>query len=71
MNNLEKAIKRVGITPSELARKIGKTRQCVSIAMKKGIRNADAAERYAAALCCTPSELMEFRDSARSRAREP
>ena len=49
---------------AELARLLHVQRACVNIAEKKGIRNADAAERYAAVLHCHPADLIDFNTPA-------
>ena len=64
MTKLQDMRKKRGLRQAELARRLQVSRQCVCIAEKKGIRNADAAERYAQVLQCRPADLMEF-----SRAR--
>ena len=53
---------------AELARSLNVQRACVSIAEKKGIRNADAAERYAAVLHCHPADLIDFKIPPRTCA---
>lgn len=67
MTKLQDMRKKRGFRQAELARQLQVSRQCVCIAEKKGIRNADAAERYASVLHCRPEELMEF-TSLRTRA---
>ncbi len=67
MTKLQDMRKKRGLRQAELARRLQVSRQCVCIAEKKGIRNADAAERYAQVLQCRPADLMEF-SRARTRA---
>lgn len=64
MTKLKKIRERRGLRAADLARLLGVSRACVSVAEKKGIRNAGAADRYAAALNCRPEELMEFKGAA-------
>ncbi|MBP5531570.1 MAG: hypothetical protein J6Y54_06050 [Lentisphaeria bacterium] len=59
MTKLKKMMLRRGMKQVEVARKMQISRQCVCIAEKKGIRNAAAAERYAAALSCAAIDLIE------------
>lgn len=60
MTKLQEMRKKRGIRPAELARRLNVFPSSICIAEKKGIRNAGAAERYAAVLRCRPEELMEF-----------
>lgn len=68
MTKLQEMRKKRGIRPAELARRLNVSRSCICIAEKKGIRNADAAERYAVVLQCRPEELMDFSTHIRPRA---
>ena len=49
MTKLKKIRKESGFSAAELARKLGVTRGCVSLAERKGIRTPRAAAKYAAA----------------------
>lgn len=59
MTKLEKMIHHRGLSQAELARRMRVSRQCVCLAVKKGIRNAAAATRYAEALNCHALDLIE------------
>jgi len=59
MTQLKKIRVRTGMKSVELARRMNISRQCVCIAEKKGIRNAGAAKRYAAALGCDWKDLLD------------
>ena len=59
MTRLRQLKEASGLKSAELARRMNITRQCVCIAEKKGIRNAAAARRYAAALGCDWRELLD------------
>ena len=59
MSQLRQIRLRTGIKACELARRMNITRQCVCIAEKKGIKNAGAARRYAAALGCDWRDLLD------------
>lgn len=48
----------------ELARILNISRAAICYIEKNGIRNADAAERYAAVLHCHPAELIDFNTPA-------
>lgn len=56
MTKLKEMRLRRHLRQAELARLLHVQRACVNIAEKKGIRNADAAERYAEVLGCHPAE---------------
>lgn len=60
MTKLQEIRQKCGIRQSELAQRLNITRQCVCIAEKKGIRNVEAAKRYAAKLDCNPLDLIEL-----------
>ena len=62
MTKLQDMRKKRGLRQAELARRLQVSRQCVCIAEKKGIRNADAAERYAQVLQCRPADLIPAGD---------
>ena len=66
MTRLRQLKEASGLKSAELARRMNITRQCVCIAEKKGIRNAAAARRYAAALGCDWRELLDEVESDRS-----
>ena len=66
MTRLRQLKEASGLKSAELARRMNITRQCVCIAEKKGIRNAAAARRYAAALGCDWRELLDDGESDRS-----
>ena len=59
MSNLKKIRLNLGITAIELSRRLGVSRQNVCLAEKKGLRNAAAAKRYAAALNCDWKDLLD------------
>ena len=59
MSNLKKVRLDLGITAIELSKRVGVSRQNVSLAEKKGLRNAAAAKRYAAALNCDWKDLLD------------
>ena len=61
MTKLKEMRLRRNMKQAELARRLNVQRACVSIAEKKGIRNADTAERYAAVLRCHPADLIDFK----------
>ena len=60
MTHLEEYRKYHHLSQSEVARQLGVSRACVNRAERVGIRNADAACRYALVLHCHPADLMEF-----------
>lgn len=49
-----------GITQAQLSRLLNISRASVCIAVRKGLRNIRAAQRYAKALNCNPLELIEL-----------
>lgn len=59
MSNLKKIRLNLGITAIELSRRLGVSRQNISLAEKKGLRNAAAAKRYATALNCDWKDLLD------------
>ena len=60
MTKLEKMIQYRGLSQAEVARRLQVSRQCVCLAVKKGIRTAAAASRYAAVLSCQAIDLIEI-----------
>ena len=60
MTQLEKMIRSRGLNQAEVARRLQVSRQCVCIAVKRGVRNAAAATRYAAVLDCRAIDLIEI-----------
>ena len=59
MTNLKQTRMKLGITATELSKRIGVSRQNISLAEKKGLRNAAAAKRYATALNCDWKDLLD------------
>lgn len=59
MSQLRQIRLQAGIKACELARRMSISRQCVCIAEKKGLKNAAAAKRYAAALGCDWKDLLD------------
>ena len=59
MSKLGKVLKEKGIPQVQLVRSIGVTKGTISIMVQKGIKNIATAKRYAAAIGCNWTELVD------------